>query len=319
MPRPKFLLVLALLPLVPAVITAQARDATTILAEGERFAMLYNWPKAAPLYAQAEALFSQSSDKKNALYAKLGWIWTQADTGSATKLESEVEERLQSPLVQGDAKLTLRCLVTEAAIEQEKNEASARDVWERILDLAKGLGDKRWEARAQAELGIITFMDGDVEKASGLLKTALLSSYLLGDLGAAIYYGSIVGNGLVEVGQPEAGLQYCETALKTAAATTDMGFPFMAYEGKARALVALHREADAKQVLELAIPQARSQGARAAEAQLLIVMGKQAAAGNANHAIEYLKAATTLSKQAGFRHAFALEHIRVGQRLPQPR
>ncbi len=146
-----------------------------------------------------------------------------------------------------------------------------------------------------------------------MLKTALLSAYLLGDLGAAIYYGSIVGNGLVEVGQPETGLGYCETALKTTAATKDMGFPFMAYEGKVRALVALHRETEAKQVLDLAIQQARSQGARAAEAQLLIVMGKQAAVSNPKQAIEYLKAATSLSEEAGFRHAFAWSTLELGK------
>ncbi len=266
-------------------------------------------PKAAPLYAQAQARFSQSGDKRNALYARLGWIWAQADTGRAAKLESEVEQRLESPQVQGNAKLMLRCLVTKAAIDQEKNEASARDIWEKILDVAKGLGDTRWQARAQAELGIITFMDGDVEKAGGMLNTALLSSYLLGDLGAAIHYGSIVGNGLVEVGQPETGLGYCETALKTTAATKDTGFPFMAYEGKARALVAQHRETEAKQVLDLAIQQARSQGARAAEAQLLIVMGTS----NPKQATEYLKAATSLSKEAGFRHAFAWSALELAR------
>ncbi len=51
-------------------------------------------PKAAPLYAQAQTLFSQSGDKRNALYARLGWIWAQADTGAAAKLEAEVEQRL---------------------------------------------------------------------------------------------------------------------------------------------------------------------------------------------------------------------------------
>jgi len=51
----------------------------------------------------------------------------------------------------------------------------------------------------------------------------------------------------------------------------------MAYEGKARALVALHREAEAEQALDVAVKEARAQGARAAEAQLLVVLGKQAA------------------------------------------
>ncbi len=93
----------------------------------------------------------------------------------------------------------LRCLLAKATLDQEVNEASARDVWEKILELAKGLKDERWQARAEAELGFIAFLDGDVNKATGLLKKALVSLYLHGDLAAAIAYGSLVGNGQVEV------------------------------------------------------------------------------------------------------------------------
>ena len=53
-----------------------------------------------------------------------------------------------------------------------------------------------------------------------------------------------------------------------------MGFPFMAYMGKARALAALHREAEAKKVLDQALAQAKLANARAEEVQLLIVLGR---------------------------------------------
>ena len=311
---PPFLHTLVAVTILTAPVgNAQVQDPERLLAEGDRLAFLFNWPKAEPLYAQAETLFNQSGDKKNALYARLGWIWSRADTGAAVKFAGELESDIQSPTVQGDPKLMLRCLVAKAAIEQEKNEASARDIWEQILGLANDLRDERWKSRAKAELGIIAFMDGDVEQATGMLKTALISLYLQGDLGAAIYYGSIVGNGLVEVGQPEVGLQYCDTGLKTAATTKDMGFPFIAYEGKARALIALHREVEAKQLLNLAVEQARANRARAAEVQLLIVMGKQAATTDPKQAIEYLKAAVNLSKEVGFRHALAWSTVELAR------
>jgi len=304
--RLSFLYILAAVAVLAASIeNAQVQDANRLLAEADRLALLFNWPKAEPLYGQAEALFDQSGDNKNALYARLGWIWSQADTGVAVKFVSELDDDIQSPLVQSDPRLMIRCLVAKAAIQYAENEASAEDVWEKILELANASHDEIWQARAKAELGTIAFLDGDIEKATRLLKTALISSYLHGDLGAAIYYGSIVGNGLVEVGQPEAGLQYCATALKTAATTKDMGFPFMACEGKARALVALHREPEAKQVLELAVKEARAQGAHAAEAQLLIVLGKQAAARDPAQAVEYLRTAVDLCQKNGFRHVYA--------------
>jgi len=281
------------------------QDANHVLAEADRLALLFNWPKAEPLYAQAEALFDQSGDKQHALYARLGWIWSQAYTGAARKYEPEIAKDLQNPLIQGDQRLVLRSLVAKAAIEQEKNEASAQDTWSKIQRVANVLGDERWKTRAEAEIGIIAFLDGDVEKATRLLKTAILSSFLHGDLGAAIYYVSIVGNGFVEEGQPETGLKYCDIALMTAAIAKDAGFPFMAYEGKARALVALHRESEAKSVLQKALGQARAQNAFAAEAQLLIVLGKQAKASDRVQAIEYLRAAVDLCQRRGFQHAYA--------------
>ncbi len=73
--------------------------------EGVRTMLETLKPKAAPLYAQARNLFSQSGDERNALYARLGWIWAQADTGAAVKFEAEVEGQMGNPLVRGDAKI----------------------------------------------------------------------------------------------------------------------------------------------------------------------------------------------------------------------
>ena len=153
--------VLFFILLSPLVCVARARsgDPKHLLADADRLAFLYNWPKAGPLYAEAETLFTQSGDRKGVLYAKLGLIRAQVETGAIPELNREVEEYMQSPLVQGDPLLMLRCLTTKAAIDQEINEASARNVWERVLSLAKRPGDRRWQARAQAELGIITFLN----------------------------------------------------------------------------------------------------------------------------------------------------------------
>ena len=285
--------------------SAQAQDAKQLLAQADRLAYLYNWPKAEPLYAQAEALFSKSGDKRDALYARLGWIWSQATNGTAMKFEQEVEADARNPLVEADPKLMLRCLVTEALVEQGRSEAFHRNIWEKVLELAKTSGDKRWQARATAELGFIAFMEGDIQQATSMLKTAMISMYLQGDLGAAIYYGSVVGNGMVETGNPEAGIKYCDTAIKMAAGIKDMGFPFMAYEGKARALVAMHHPNEARGVLNQAIHQAQAQNALAAESELLVVRGQEEIAVDRADAIRDLDEARDFSKQHGFRHAQA--------------
>ena len=267
--------------------------------------MLYNWPRAIPLYIDAQRECRRLNDRKGALEARLGWLRAQAYEEPSPALAAEVDGDLWNPIIQGSAELTLRCLMAKAAIEEEVNEDYSRPTWEKIQELAKGLNDRRWQARAQAELGIIAFLDGDVATATQALKTALISLYLQGDMAAAIYYGSIVGNGKVEAGEPEAGIKYCETAIQTAGTVKDMGFPFMAYEGKARGLIALHQNAEAKQVLDEAIRQAQAQNALAAEAQLLVVRGKQEAPVDLQQAIKDLGAAIDFCKQHRFHHALA--------------
>jgi hypothetical protein len=108
-----------------------------------------------------------------------------------------------------------------------------------------------------------------------MLRDAIVSQYLRLDLGAAIHYTAMVGNGAVESGRPETGLQYSDTALKAAFFVADLGFPFLAYQGKARALIALHRETEAQKVLEEGLRRARTDSNYMALAQLLIVAGRQ--------------------------------------------
>ena len=52
-----------------------------LLAEADRFALLNNWPKASPLFAEAESLLAQAGDGKGALAARLGYLWATADAG----------------------------------------------------------------------------------------------------------------------------------------------------------------------------------------------------------------------------------------------
>ena len=87
-----------------------------MLAEADRLALLYNWLKAAPLYAQAETLFQKSGDARNALYARLGYVWTTADTGTTAAVKDEVDRDFLDPMVRTEARLMLRCLVAKAAL-----------------------------------------------------------------------------------------------------------------------------------------------------------------------------------------------------------
>src|SRR6266567_2280053 len=52
--------------------TAQLHDPRALLAEAERLALLGNWAKARPLFAEAEQKYSQRGDERDALRARIG-------------------------------------------------------------------------------------------------------------------------------------------------------------------------------------------------------------------------------------------------------
>lgn len=287
------------------VAIGQSNNAKTTLAQADRLAMFYNWPQALPLYAKAEHEFRNASDQDGELEARLGWITAEAYQEPSETLSSEVQADLQNARVHASPALMLRCLVAKATVEEQVNENSSRVTWQKVEQLAGQLRHPRWQARAQAELGEIDFLDGNVAAATAKLKSALISMYLQGDMGGAIYYGSMVGNGLVEAGQPEKGIVYCQTAIKTAPTIKGLGFPFMAYEGEARGLIALRRYDEARKSLDEAIKLAHTQSAFAAEAQLLVVRGLDDMATDPTRSIQELQPATVFCQQHHFQHVLA--------------
>ena len=167
--------------------------------------------------------------------------------------------------------------------------------------IAKSLGDDRLATRASGELGVIAFLEGNSGRAAKLLGGALVSTMTNGDKGGQIRFLEMIGNGLVEVNRTSDALMFFERAIKIAEADEDSGLPFMGYEGKAQALVALGRPDEAKRVLQDALAKARSQQKRGHEAQLLIVLGKLAAqTGNKQEAIADLEDAGQFAARVQF-------------------
>ena len=173
--------------------------------------------------------------------------------------------------------------------------------WLEAQQIAKSLGDDRLATRASGELGVIAFLEGNSGRAAKLLGGALVSTMTNGDKGGQIRFLEMIGNGLVEVNRPSDALMFFERAITIAEADEDSGLPFMGYEGKAQALVALGRPDEAKRVLQDALAKARSQQKRGHEAQLLIVLGRLAAqTGNKQEAIADLEDAGQFAARVQF-------------------
>ena len=110
-----------------------SRDAVRLLAEADRLAMLNNWHKARPLFADAERLFAAAGDERNALYCKISRLRAEVQSMSFTEVADYLDRELSNPLVQADAKLRLRLLVVKGNIDLEIDPPSSRRDWEEVL------------------------------------------------------------------------------------------------------------------------------------------------------------------------------------------
>ena len=216
-------------------------DPQILLSEANRLYWLNNGPKAAPLYAKAENLFASRGDTRNEIYAKIGRLRSDAETMSFVDLSRFLGDQLQNPIMRNDPRLRLWCLAAKGYTDIEIDYRAEKQDWLEARQIAKSLGDDRLATRASGELGVIAFLEGNSGGAAKLLGGALVSTMTNGDKGGQIRFLEMIGNGLVEVNRTSDALMFFERAIKIAEADEDSGLPFMGYEGKAQALVALGR------------------------------------------------------------------------------
>ncbi|MGD0326958.1 MAG: hypothetical protein ABSD45_24855, partial [Terriglobia bacterium] len=136
---------------------SRSKDSNQLLTEADRLAWLSNWQRAGELYARAEELAILKGDKRDQLYAACGRLRSSIGLESVPQTSAELTQILQDPIAASDSRLRIRCLATKGEIEREDHPDSAYRAWQEVLNLAQGLDDKSWEARARAELAIIEF------------------------------------------------------------------------------------------------------------------------------------------------------------------
>ena len=277
-----------------------------LLAEADRLAWLSNWQRADDLYAQAEHVAIERSDKRDQLYARCGRLRSNMELEPLSQASEELAHILQDPIAANDSRLRIRCLATKGDIERDDHPDSAHRAWQEVLHLAQGLDDKSWQARARAELAIIDFMGGNAENAFNLLSSALTSAFARADFPTLVLYGSQVGNGLVEMDRADEGIEYCNAALHVADLVKDMGFPVPANTCKGRALGLMGKPDEARKILAHTLDETRQMHMPLEQTQVLIALGQVAVgAGDRRTAIQHFEEAGALSRANGFNHSIA--------------
>jgi CHAT domain-containing protein len=286
---------------LPTTSSASSNDPHVLLAQADRLFWVFNSFKAAPLYERAEKLFIAQGDAAGALHARIGLIRARAETSSFPEISGYLAAQLRTPLVQHDPRLRLWCLAAKGNTDIEVDIAAAKQDWEEARKLAKSLSQDALANRASGELGLIAFLQGDSKRAAVLVGGALLGAMRRGDIGGQIRYLELLGNAFNELKRQPEAIGFYNRAIKIASETPDAGFPFMAYEGKGQALIALNRELEARAVLDEALKEALREQKRGHETQILILLGELALQShNTAQAVEYLEQAGKVASDLGF-------------------
>src|ERR1017187_1327648 len=140
-------------------------DPTQLLTRAEQLADFYNWYDAEPLYVEAEKGFALAGDERNALFARVSRLRGEMQMRALPELVEEIDSLLATDVAKRDKALQLRCLIVRGDVDLEIDAPGAQSDWASALALAGELGDRKWQSRAQGELGMIAFILGDTGTA----------------------------------------------------------------------------------------------------------------------------------------------------------
>ena len=270
----------------------QQGEAERLIAEGDKLAWLKNWQAAEPFFEKAEVLFRERGDKRNELYARISRMRGQLPSRGLFETSTYLASVLDDPLTKDDARLRLRCLTVKGDVDLDFDTALAARDWTEVVSIAKRLEDAAWVNRANGELGIISFVQGDYRTGTVRVMGALSQATKLNDMGAQIRYLTLVGDGLIQLQRNDQAISMFDQALAVAQTIPDLGQPVMTYAGKAQALAALGRTAEAKKLLESVLEISHKRAALGYESEALLELAKlEERTGQDTQAIDHFRQA----------------------------
>jgi CHAT domain-containing protein len=303
----KSALTLAVCMVVCFAARAKPDDADRCLKQALHFADLYNWSDAAPLFSRAEQLYNARGDARNAFYAHLGRLRSTMEQLSLPEASEELGAALEAnPLLQSDLELRLFCLTVRGDMDGELDSEPMRRDWEEALQVARALGDKKWENRASGEIGFSLFLEGEMGAAREKVSGALIGAMMMGDIGAQIRYLAAIGQALVQLDAYDDALAYFDKALKIAAANPDTGYQFFIQQGRLQAMRGKGELDAAQRLADEILEEARTTHRYVKETIALITASTLAVAGNQDSkAITELQAAVAMAQKGGFTRLLA--------------
>src|SRR5215472_13635633 len=210
---------------------------------------LNNWSGAEPEFVRAAAAFRKNGDRVGLAYAELGIIRATIQGRNLAITSAELRQRLDSdPIMKSDRELRIFCLAIKGDIDGEMESALMREDWLEVARLAPASRDPRWSYRAAAELGLAAYYEGDLESARRKVGGALIAARQAHDIGAQVKYLYAVGLGLNATRMNSEAIAYLDQAIALSEATPGTPYPYMCYNAKADALLAMGKAQEARKI-----------------------------------------------------------------------
>jgi len=298
----------------------RAQSPAELMANADQLGDRSDWRNAAPLYAKAAAEFHRTGDARNELYARLGLLHRDLEDGSYKTVRAEVLRLLANPVAQSDPLLQIRSLSLLGNIDLNTNTAAAAEDWNKVLAIAKKIGDQRWENRARGELGLVAGVSGDIGSAALALYGAISKAEQLGDISAHINFATWLANGMAVHGMADQASRIVDKASDLARKNGYAEIPLQLSIAKIRALANLsepQREQNrelANKLITAALADAEKEHVLGAQTELLIEAGQiTATRGDLTAAEKYFRQATEVSKTAGLPRQEGESCLRLSQ------
>lgn len=181
---------------------------------------------------ELKSSFQRVATGRNELHAHIGRLRSEAETMSFVDLSRYLREELQSPMLKEDKALRLWCLIAKGYTDIELDYRTTKQDWLEAKEIAKNLGQDHWVTRANGELGLVAFLEGNPGRAARLMGGALLSTMASGDVGGQIRFLELLGRGFEEVNRHAEAMRFFDRAIKLAEGEKDSGLPLWRMRGK---------------------------------------------------------------------------------------
>jgi CHAT domain-containing protein len=291
-------------------------DPTDTLLRAKHLAWLSNWAEASRVLDRTKRSGRLGTDESTLIFAKAVEIRGNIEALSLPAAAKELDEILATGAAQTDPGLRLQILAMKGDVEFQYDLRAAEKTWTEVGQLAEKSRQYVWEARAGGELGCVAFLNGEVNTALRRVVTAYFKAEVSGDVAEKMKTLTALGEGLAEFGRPADAVRFFTRVLELSAANRDAYFPFTAYVGKARLLLATPAPGEGRQMLAAGLADARRERMRVREARILIVLGADALrAGDRESAVRLLGEAVDVARQAGLHRIEAEAGARLASAL----